>query len=79
MSDGKLTQEQVHNPKGCGAGTPNACFALTMGPGGMQCALLTNPGLAQMAGIQLDWRVNVDESDNKAWCPLGVLNNSKTE
>lgn len=32
-----LTQQQAGNP-GCGTGTENACFALTMGPGGTMCA-----------------------------------------
>lgn len=71
-----LTQQQAGNP-GCGMGTENACFALTMGPGGVQCALISNEAVAQMAGIRLGWRVNVDPTDGKVWCPKGVLNNSK--
>ncbi len=73
-----LTQQQAGN-QGCGMGTENACFALTMGPGGLQCALISNPDVAQMAGIRLGWRVNVDTADGKAWCPKGVLNNSKLQ
>ena len=76
---GLLTQKQATGPKGCGAGTENACFALTEGPGGLQCSMITNPPLASVAGIQLGWRVNIDESDKKAWCPFEVLNNSKKE
>lgn len=70
-----LTDQEMGH-LGCGSGTANACFALTFGPGGMQCASLSQPEVAQMAGIQLGWRVNVD-SDKKAWCPKGVLRNSK--
>jgi hypothetical protein len=75
--EGLLTNEQAFNPTGCGGGTEKACFALSAGPGGMQCLLITNPNIANIAGIKLGWRVNVDEEDNKAWCPLGVLNISK--
>lgn len=78
---GLLSEEQAFSSQGCGAGTENACFALTMGsenPGQMLCAMVANPGVASMAGIQLGWRVNVDPTDSKAWCPLGILNNSKS-
>ena len=71
-----LTELEAGNP-GCGMGTENACYALAMGPGGLQCALISNPGVARMAGITLGWRVNVDPMDHKAWCPKGVLDNSK--
>lgn len=70
--------------KKCGIGTKNACFALSLRPEGMECLMVkTQQGdnraqqLMSMAGIQLGWRVNVDETDQKAWCPKGVLNNSK--
>ncbi len=76
QQDASLTMEEAGHP-GCGMGTPNACFALTMDPGGMQCARISNPTVAQRAGIELDWRVNVDPEDGLAWCPKGVLNNSK--
>ncbi len=76
---GLLTYKQVLNPKGCGAGTENACFAITSGIKGFECMLITCPQMAQLAGISLGWRVNVDQQDNKVWCPLGVLDNSKTE
>lgn len=77
---GVLTDEQATNPHGCGAGTPNACHALVKNSlfGPYRCAWLANTDVANMAGIQLSWRVNVDPEDNKAWCPLGVLKNSKT-
>ena len=75
--EGILTNEQAFSPTGCGGGTKKACFALTAGPGGLQCSMITNKDVATVAGIQLGWRVNVDETDNKAWCPLGVLDNSK--
>lgn len=71
-----LTQQEMGNP-GCGSGTPNACFALTMGPGGMQCAQISQPSIAVVAGLQLGWRVNEDPDDGFAWCPKGVLNHSK--
>ena len=47
--------------------------------GGLQCALISNPAVAQTAGIRLGWRVNVDTADGKAWCPKGVLDNSKLQ
>ena len=75
---GRLTDEQAFSPQGCGAGTENACFPLTTGPDGFECLLVTNPQVAGTIGITRKWRVNVDESDQKAWCPLGVLDNSKT-
>lgn len=73
-----LKAEEVGNP-GCGAGTPNACFALALGPMGFECSMISNPLVAYRAGIQLGWRVNVDRKDKKrrAWCPKGVLKNSK--
>ncbi|OGM20655.1 hypothetical protein A2714_05730 [Candidatus Woesebacteria bacterium RIFCSPHIGHO2_01_FULL_38_9] len=74
---GILTDAEARSPQGCGAGTENACFALTMGQEGFACSLITNKQLAQHAGFRLGWRVNVDPTDEKAWCPLGVLNNSK--
>jgi hypothetical protein len=73
---GILSEQQVGHP-GCGRGTPNACFALSFGPDGWECLLVTKPQMAGMVGIGLGWRVNVDPNDRKAWCPLGVLNNSK--
>lgn len=77
---GLIPRAQAMSATGCGAGTPEACFSLTVGPesqGEFQCALIVAPAIAQMAGIQLGWRVNVDKADGKAWCPLAVLNNSK--
>lgn len=71
-----LTDQEMGHP-GCGSGTPNACFALTLGPGGTQCALLSNSVVAQAAGIQLGWRVNFDPADELAWCAKGVLSHSK--
>lgn len=72
-----LTIEQL-GAHGCGQDTNSACFALAKGPGGMQCAILSNPQLAQIAGIRLGWRVNIDPTDRLAWCPKGQLKNSKT-
>lgn len=71
-----LTEQERGNP-GCGCGTPGACYAVTMGPGGFQCATLSNPAIANVAGIRLGWRVNLDMNDLKAWCPKGILANSK--
>lgn len=72
--DPSLSTEEA---KVCGMGTENACFAITMGADGLQCALISNPNLAAIAGMKLGWRVNVDPSDGKACCPKGVLDNSK--
>lgn len=77
--DGRLTPEEAMGSKGCGAGTENACFSLTMGKNGYNCSMIINPPLALITGIRLGWRVNVDEKDKKPRCPLGVLSNSKTE
>ena len=74
-----LTPKQAMNPKGCGAGTDNSCFSLTTSERGFECSMITNPRIANIAGIRLGWRINVDESDQQAWCPLGVLGNSKAE
>lgn len=78
-----LRDREVGHP-GCGAGTENACFALTRGGEGWFClGKVAETGdveaieMFQMVGIQLGWRVNIDETDRLAWCPLGVLNNSK--
>lgn len=72
------------NLKKCGIGTKNACFALSLGLKRMGCLMVkTQQGdnqaqqLMNIAGMRLGWRVNVDPADGKAWCPKGVLNNSK--
>jgi hypothetical protein len=67
------------SPQGCGAGTENACFALTLSGGGqMECALMMpDKSLANEAGIRLGWRLNIDPSDDRVWCPKGVLEDSK--
>lgn len=74
-----LTKAQAESPQGCASGTPKACFALTAGGiEGYDCLMQQNPAAACMAGIQTGWRVNIDPSDGKAWCPLLVLENSKS-
>ena len=80
MVEGNIPRDQAMSVTGCGVGTPKACFSLTMGHeshGEYQCALIVASAIAQVAGIKLGWRVNVDPTDQKAWCPLGVLKNSK--
>jgi len=72
-----LSQEEAMSPQGCGAGTENACFALARSGEGFDCSLMSNPEIAGIFGIKLGWRVNKDPSDNKAWCPKGVLEESK--
>ena len=74
---GKLTREQAFSPTGCGGGTEKACFALAGHRGTEECSLVTSPKAAAWAGLQLGWRANIDETDQKAWCPLGVLKDSK--
>lgn len=78
---GKLSNADL---KKCGIGTENACFALTAGSEGMECSGVgaqqgdeNKAAIFYTAGKRLKWRVNVDETDQKAWCPKGVLNNSK--
>jgi hypothetical protein len=73
-----LSQEEAMSPQGCGAGTENACFALTLnGDGDFECMLMSDQDMANMAGIRLGWRLNTDSSDGKVWCPKGVLEDSK--
>lgn len=64
-------------PGGCGVGTRNACFALVAESAGMQCSMISAENMALTLGKRLGWRVNRDPKDGKAWCPKGVLANSK--
>jgi hypothetical protein len=72
-----LSQQEVTSPQGCGAGTGKACFALGVGANGFECMLVSSPDTAEVMGLRMGWRVNVDESDGKVWCPKGVLAESK--
>jgi hypothetical protein len=77
--DASLTEEEL---KKCGSGTPNACFALIMGPGtnGIACGLIAEPQIAQMAGIQLGWRPPpIPPGRNKPICIKEMLGNSTKE
>ena len=79
--DGCLTDEQANSSQGCGAGTPSACYALVKGPvcnGGFACGYIVNRTIAELSGLRQGWRVNVDPSYGKTWCPFGVFRNSKT-
>lgn len=76
QKDAKLTFEEAGDP-GCGMGTEKACFALVLAVDELQCSKISSPGVAQAVGIKLGWRVNTDPADGKAWCPKGVLDNSK--
>jgi len=71
-----LQQNETGNP-GCGAGTGKACFALGRTGEGWVCLLMSDQSIAQLVGMRLEWRVNLDEADDKVWCPKGVLDNSK--
>jgi hypothetical protein len=76
--DRQRFQKSAVDANGCGYGTENACYALIMSSKGyFLCAIVEDPCYAQKAGILLDFRLNIDESDKKVWCPLGVLGNSK--
>ncbi len=83
MKTYQLTQAEATSSQGCGAGTEGACHALMMGGAkdGWTCAHLydakVQSGISIIIGTKLSWRVNVDPSDGKAWCPRRVLNNSK--
>lgn len=73
-----VPKEEAFSPQGCGGGTENACFALSLnGNGAMECMLVSEPQVAEMAGIRMGWRLNTDPSDGKPWCPTGVLEDSK--
>ena len=74
--DASLTMEEAGD-QGCGMGTENACYALTMTNKGLECLTIGYPPLALRAGLELSWRVNVDPEDGKVWCPKGILANSK--
>lgn len=71
-----LTEEEAGDP-GCGAGTSSACYALKSRPIGWECTKISDPDLAQIRGRIHFWKVNTDPADGKAWCPKGVLKNSK--
>ena len=73
-----IDHDEAFSEQGCGAGTENACFALNRNAAGeMECMMLKEGRSADMAGIVLGWRVNVDFSDGQTWCPKGVLGSSK--
>lgn len=77
--DATLTEEER---KKCGAGTPNACFALIMGPNteGIACGLIAEPQIAQVAGARLGWRTPpVPEGRDRPVCVKGLLENTTTE
>ena len=76
----KITIEDALSPQGCGGGTENACFAMSIGgPDGFECLLAgEDKGEANMAGIMLGWRMNIDPADQTPWCPKGVINGSKS-
>lgn len=74
-----LTKEEQ---KKCGVGTPDACFALIMGPdtNGIACGLIANPQVAQTAGIQLGWRPPpIPQDQDKPICVKGMLDNTTKE
>lgn len=75
-----LTQEEFMSPQGCGAGTEGACYALSrQGAGEMICSIAAkDDATANMAGILLGWRMNIDPVDDRPWCPKGIIPGSKT-
>ncbi len=71
--DASLTEEEKQK---CGVGTPNACFALIMGPDtkGIACGLIAEPQVANLAGVQLGWRPPpIPEGRDKPICVKGML------
>ncbi len=75
-NDARLTEEEIGNP-GCGFNTPTQCFALDVEPEGKKCLMISDKASATEAGINLDWRKNIDPKDNRPWCPKQILTNSK--
>jgi len=76
-NDARLTEEEVGNP-GCGFNTPTQCFALDdTDPESPKCLMISNEAAATEAGINLEWRKNIDKNDGRAWCPKRKLSNSK--
>ena len=73
-----LTNDEFLSPQGCGAGTENACYALALGPEGTECMIASQSPALDMAGIRLGWRMNIDPTDQRPWCPKGLLPVSKT-
>ena len=70
--------------KKCGYGTKNACFALFEVQKGMKClGIIAEQGdeiwqeILDIIGGEIAWRQNIDEADQKSWCPKGYLNHSK--
>lgn len=76
-SPGRLTKEQVFNRQGCGGGTRHACHLIHEQSAEYFCLRLFNPEREYEVGNREGWRVNVDLSDRKVWCPLLVLRNAK--
>ena len=77
--EGVLTRDEYMSPQGCGVGTENACYALSMGVGGMVCSIAAKGNDAvNWAGIMLGWRMNIDPVDGTPWCPKGIIPGSKT-
>ena len=77
--DATLSEEER---KKCGVGTPNACFALIMGPGtkGIACGLIANPQVAQMAEARLGRRLPpIPEGRTKPICVKGMLEDTTRE
>lgn len=78
--DASLTEEER---KKCGVRTPNACFALIMGPStnGIACGLIAEPEVvAQVAGIKLSWRPPpIPKGRDKPICVKGMLDNTTKE
>ncbi|MCA9346303.1 hypothetical protein KC960_02330 [Candidatus Saccharibacteria bacterium] len=75
--DPYLTFEEAISATGCGAGSENACYALTTGESGFSCMALNQDPAIDMAGILLSWRMNIDPVDKKPWCPRGIIPGSK--
>lgn len=72
-----LSEDEFGNP-GCGFKTTTQCFALDdTGPGGPKCLMILNKDAATKAGINLEWRKNIDKNDGRPWCPRRELSNSK--
>jgi hypothetical protein len=75
-NDARLTEEEIGSP-GCGVNTPTQCFALNVNPESKICLMISDKESATEAGINLDWRKNIDPKDGRPWCPKQILTKSK--
>jgi hypothetical protein len=78
-SSGKLTEKQAMSPTGCGGSLHIHCYALILGSEGFRCGVIADPSAALDVGYALGWQINIDTADDRPWCPLGIIGDSKID